>query len=129
MTIPLEQKDDLYRFIWKILTDERCKLLRIGGIQNHVHMLINLHPSTALSALMQKVKALSSGWMRADIRFPLFEGWAKDYYACSISPEHKDAVIEYIKSQETHHLGQQLNSEILKLYRYAGLTYDDRDLV
>ncbi len=128
MTIPLELKEDIYRVIWKILTDNNCKLLRIGGIQNHIHMLINLHPSIALSALMQKIKGATSSWMHTDPRFTLFEGWARDYFACTLSLENKDAVIEYIKNQETHHLTNPLDDEFRRLYRYAGLNYDTRDM-
>lgn len=39
MTIPLEYAEDVYRFIWRIITDSKRKLIRIGGIQNHIHIL------------------------------------------------------------------------------------------
>lgn len=128
MTIPLEHKDDLYRFIWKKIKDMGCDLLRIGGIQNHVHLLINLHPTVNLSRLMQDIKGHSSGWMKNDRRFIRFRGWAADYYACTISPEQKTTVVEYIKRQEHHHLGAPLDKEFDRMYRYAGLRYDERDL-
>lgn len=66
--------------------------------------------------------------MKSDSRFPLFNGWGAGYYACSVSPEQKDTIIEYIKGQEAHHLGEPLDNEVMKLYRYAGIEYDDRDL-
>lgn len=53
MTIPLEHIDELYRFIWYEIKDQNCRLIRIGGIQNHLHLLIDLHPSMALSNLMR----------------------------------------------------------------------------
>ena len=58
MTIPLAYKEDLYRFIWKEIKDLKCDLIRIGGIQNHVHILLNLHPTVALATLMQNIKCL-----------------------------------------------------------------------
>lgn len=127
-TIPLAYKEDLYRFIWRQIKDLKCDLLRIGGIQNHVHMLINLHPTESLSHLMQTIKAKSSFWMKADARFVNFRGWAADYYACTISPDVKGVVCEYIKNQETHHLGRPVNDELAGMYGYAGLIYDERDL-
>ena len=86
VTAYYHNKEDVYRFIWKEIQKLNCKLLRIGGIQNHVHMLINLHPSVALARLMQNVKGRSSTWMGDDLRFKNFKGWAADYYACTISP-------------------------------------------
>lgn len=126
--LPLEYLEDLYRFINKEVSDSRSTLLRIGGIQNHVHMLIDLHPSVALSTLIQNIKSHTGGWLRKDERFPLFEGWAREYYAASISATHKDAVIAYIRNQREHHLGVSLDDELPRMYQRTGLSYDDRDL-
>lgn len=128
MTIPLEYLDDVYRFIWKEITSLNCKLIRIGGIQNHVHMLIDLHQSVALSELMKKVKSYSSGWMRTDGRFPLFSGWAGEYYANTISSDNQSQVIEYIKRQKEHHLNIPFECEIKDICNDADLTFDERDL-
>lgn len=128
MTLPLEQCEHLYRFIWKELSDNNCQLLRIGGIQNHVHILLNLHPSVALSNLVKTIKSHTSGWLKSDSRFPHFTGWAKEYYAASISANHKDAVIEYIKNQREHHIGKSFEEELLSLYKVVGFSFDERDL-
>lgn len=129
MTIPVEKQDDLYRFIWHQVKKLNCDLLRIGGIPNHVHMLINLHPSVALSTLMQNVKGRSSSWMGTNPEFHIFNGWASEYYACSVSPEHKATVIEYIKGQVAHHTACDFSSELVKMYQYADLIYDERDMM
>ena len=128
MTIPLSMKDDVYRFIWKQVTDLKCELIRIGGIQNHIHLFINLHPSVALATLMQNIKSRSSGWMKSDGRFPDFSGWAADYYACTLAPEGKRNLMEYIKTQEKHHLGVALNEELINMCRYSDIEYDARDM-
>ncbi|MCM1093720.1 MAG: IS200/IS605 family transposase [Lachnospiraceae bacterium] len=128
MVLPLEYLDDIYRFINNELSTAKCPLLRIGGIQNHVHLLIDLHPSVALSTLMQNIKSHTGGWLRKDARFPLFDGWAREYYAASISATHKEPVIEYIKNQRQHHLGTSFDDELTKMYQKSNLSYDDRDL-
>lgn len=128
-TIPLNVKEDLYRFIWRKIEDSRCHLLRIGGVQDHVHILIDLHPTVSLSGLMQTIKGSSSNWMRTDPRFRAFDGWASDYYACTISPDARMGVIEYIKNQEHHHLGGAISDELVHLYKYADLNFDSRDLI
>lgn len=128
MTIPLEYAEDLYRFIWKEISTTGSHLIRIGGIQNHLHLLIDLHPSVALAELMRNIKGRSSVWMQSDSRFPKFTGWAAEYFASTLSPEAKNAVINYIKEQRTHHLGMHLDKEVEEMYRYAGLHYDPRDM-
>ncbi len=128
MTIPEDHLDDLYRFICRTIQDMGCKLLRIGGIQNHVHILIDLHQSVTLSMLMQNIKGHSSGWMKKDSRFKKFSGWGNEYFACSVSPQNKFNVIEYIKNQPVHHLGADFDSEISRLYHLAGQPYTEFDL-
>ncbi len=128
MTLSLEHLPDLYKFITSIIKENNCKLIRIGGIQNHVHILIDLNPAVSLSSLMQTVKGTSSSFLRRNPKFPWFGGWAKEYFACSVSPDRKNTVIEYIRNQQTHHLGSTFDNEILSFYKYAHLEYDSRDL-
>ncbi|MDE6484891.1 MAG: IS200/IS605 family transposase [Duncaniella sp.] len=129
MTIPLQYKEDLYRYIWKVLKDSSTHLIRIGGIQNHVHILVNVSPTISLSKLMQDVKSLSSGWMAADSRFMNFKGWASGYYACSLSPERVDDVHRYIINQESHHLCRNFADELSELCRFANLELDEREMI
>ncbi|MDE5785203.1 MAG: transposase, partial [Duncaniella sp.] len=111
------------------LKDSSTHLMRIGGIQNHVHMLVNVSPTISLAKLMQDVKSLSSGWMAADPRFMNFKGWARGYYACSLSPERVDDVRRYIMNQEYHHLGRNFADELSELCRFADLELDEREMI
>ena len=128
MTLPRAYLEELNCFITKIVKDSGSRLIRVGGIENHVHLLIDLHPSVSLSALVRDVKSLSSVWMKTDARFCLFEGWATEYYACALSPAHKDAVIEYIKGQREHHSGVRFDDELKKLHTEADVVYDERNM-
>ncbi|MDE6394085.1 MAG: IS200/IS605 family transposase [Duncaniella sp.] len=128
-TIPQNLKTDLYRFIWSEIKALNCTLIRIGGIQNHVHLLVDLNPTVSLATLIKTIKANSSGWMKKDDRFPLFIGWAAEYFASTISPDDKEALIQYINNQETHHKVHTEDDEFSALYSRAGLTYDDRQLI
>ena len=125
MTLPLVHIEDLYRYIWKEITLLKCRLIRIGGIQNHVHMLVELHPSVALSKLMQNVKSYSSGWMRSDGRFPLFIGWANEYYASTISSDRQNDIVEYIKGQREHHNYTSFDKELKSLCSMIDAGCDD----
>ena len=127
-TIPLELKDDLYRVIWSIIKTSNSKLLRIGGISNHVHMLIDLHPTVTLSDLMRTIKANTSNWMKSDSRFNRFHGWAAEYFASTISPQSKDRVIKYIMTQEEHHLRKPFDQELNEIFTAALLQIHPNDL-
>ena len=127
-TIPEAYQEDLYRFFWSEITAHKSKLIRIGGIGNHIHLLIDLHPTVCLANLIASVKAKSSGWMRTDARFTMFDGWAKEYYASSIGPDAKPGIIEYIKKQKEHHRKYSPDDEFRNMYHFAGLTYNDHEV-
>ena len=129
MTLPEEYLPDVYRFIWSVIDNNRCRLLRIGGIGNHVHILLDLTPTRTLSDIVREIKSLSSGWLKNDNRFPMFRGWAAEYFAKSISPENKSTVINYIMTQKEHHSLTKLDDEFRTMLSDMGVAYDCRDLI
>lgn len=129
MTIPTEMTDHLYRFIWSIIKDNKCVLYRIGGIENHIHMLIDLNANVALADLMRNIKSQSSGWMKSDARFGLFKGWAREYFAATLAYKDKDVVIQYIKDQRTHHGTTDFKSEIERLCHYENMNLYPDDFI
>ena len=49
LTIKEEHCDELYKYTWDIIKNKNCKLYRINGVENHIHILSDLHPSIALA--------------------------------------------------------------------------------
>ena len=127
-TLPSDIRDDLYRFIWKETTDNGCVLLRIGGMADHIHMLVNLHPSIALSDFMRNIKSKSSSWMATDRRFRSFDSWGRGYFAATISYESRENVIEYIRNQQQHHSFMSADDEFRRLYLSVGMEYYPDDM-
>ncbi len=121
-----ERRDDVYRYIWGILKAIHCTLHRIGGVDDHVHMLVSLHPTVALATMVEKVKSGSSGWIRREAVFTVWPGWQDGYGAFTVSAEHRDAVVEYIKDQEAHHATQSFRDEFRSMLDRAGAVYDER---
>lgn len=103
MTLSQENKNALFKYIWGIINNKKCRLYRINGTGNHIHMLIGIHQTISLMELVRDVKRSSSMWIRQSNNSPYFEGWSKEYAAFSVSWEAKDNVINYIKNQESHH--------------------------
>ena len=128
-TIPLNYKNDLYGYIWSLIRELKCSLVRIGGVENHFHVLVNLNPTVSLSDFVRSIKAKSSIWLNSDSRFPLFKGWAAEYFACTVAPENKDGLITYIRDQEVHHQCKPIASELETLYRAAELSYHPKDMM
>ena len=123
--IKRENEEALYRFIWDIVKQNKSYLIRIGGMEDHIHILLDLYPDIALSKLVQNIKRQSSHWMKSCGLFPDFKGWGKGYFAATRSESDKDTQIEYIKNQKIHHQTQNSLSELQQLYGDSAIAWEE----
>ncbi len=121
--IQKQWKDELYKFITGTITNKGQKLLRINGIENHIHILINIKPNIALSDLMRDIKANSSRW-KNEQKFGnhKFE-WQEGFGAFTYSKSQLDNVIKYIDNQEEHHKKQSFKEEYLSFLKKFEVDY------
>ncbi len=125
MTIPNEASEQLYRYITAIVESRQCRLLRINGIENHVHILLEISPTVTLSELVRDIKQGSSKWAKNSGKFPNFTGWGKEYGAFSCSIHDKDRIIRYIMKQREHHQSHTFDDEYRLMIEQAGLQWND----
>jgi len=127
-TINPDASVNLYRIIHELLNESDCYLYRINAMPNHVHLLFNLSPRVALADMVKNLKSKSSQWMSKSGLHPIFKGWGKGYFSASVSPQNRINVINYIKNQQEHHKDKPFDSEIMWLYKQAGLQWHDDDM-
>jgi REP-associated tyrosine transposase len=92
----------------------KCIPIRIGGIEDHVHLLVRLPTTIAVATLVKEVKGSSSHLMTHEIRPVGFFKWQGAYGAFSLGYGDVPAVKEYIKNQKKHHANHTLRSELEK---------------
>ena len=125
-TIYLDRRIRLYSYIIRTVENKKSEVVAINGMEDHVHILVNLHSTVALADLVKAVKTSSSKWIRESNLFSMFEGWASEYYACSVSPSHVDGVKAYIDGQQTHHAGKDYKEEVRDFVMKMGMElYED----
>ena len=117
---------ELYQYIWGIVKSKNCHLFRINGVEDHLHILSDLHPTVALADLVKDIKASSSRWMKESGLFPEFEGWADGYGAFTYSIRERDKIINYIKKQKEHHKKVPFVEEYSALLEENGLRYEEK---
>ncbi|HEY5894948.1 MAG TPA: IS200/IS605 family transposase [Chthoniobacterales bacterium] len=122
------QRDNLYRYVWGIHKNLKCHLYRIGGVEDHVHILTSVHPSVALASYVENVKTSSTGWIRRENVFSDWPGWQDGYGAFTASLDEKETLIEYIKAQEEHHRTVSFLDEYKGLLEQAAIAYDPKYL-
>lgn len=127
--ISIEHEQLLYNYIWGLCMQRNVVLSRIGGMPDHIHMLVQLPATMSVSDFVRDIKALSSKFLRDNLdKFPLFLGWGKSFCALSITNSDKDRVYNYIKNQKEHHLGTSLNDEIVTLLNDANIPFEPKYL-
>lgn len=100
----------------------------LNSVSDHIHILLDLAPTVALSDLMAAIKSQSSLWLHSDTRSSHFEGWGEGYYACSVSPSMADGVKKYIANETEHHKITLFNTEISAMCERWMLSYHPSDL-
>lgn len=119
-----EFRDRLYEYMGGIIRAQRGVLIEIGGVEDHIHLLIRWHTDMALSELMRQLKGGSSLWVHESLQRPF--GWQDGYAAFSVSQSGVEAVRRYIQTQDAHHQRMSFQEELRELLRRHGVTYDER---
>ncbi|MCU0474398.1 MAG: transposase [Bacteroidales bacterium] len=125
-TIKQDHTDQLYAYITGIIKNKNSHLYRINGIENHLHILTDLHPSFALADFMREIKVSSSIWMKNGNLFPGFNGWADGYGSFTCSYKDIDRLIDYLKNQQVHHRKKTFEEEYRNLLIESGIQIDER---
>ncbi len=99
----------------------------IGGVADHVHLLIGLRATACLADVVRDVKAVSSRWVLEEIGDGTF-AWQEGYGAFTVSTSQRKTVHEYIARQEEHHRERTFQEEYLELLKRSGVEYDERYL-
>jgi putative transposase len=100
-----------YRAIGAKCQELKTEVVALGGIEDHVHLLIHLHASLSVADLVRHVKGASSHLVtheRTDI--PFFK-WQGSYGAVSVSPADLPRISQYVANQRDHHDRQTLIPE------------------
>jgi putative transposase len=95
----------------------------IGGMEDHVHLLVQLPPALPLAKAVATIKSNSSRWATE-------EGhklaWQQGYAAFSVSASIVPVVVQYIQNQADHHKKMNFDAELLALLKKHGLEFDPK---
>ncbi|MDX9909018.1 MAG: transposase [Bacteroidales bacterium] len=127
-TLPHAFHGELYKYIWGIIQKRKGFLYKIGGTENHIHILSDLHPTVCLSDYIKEIKTGSNQWMKKTGNFPLFESWAEGSCSLTYSINEKNVLINYIKNQKEHHKTITFEDEFRQLLAENGIEWDERYL-
>ena len=121
-------QDRLYKYIAGLLKNKECHLYRINGIEDHIHILMDIPPKISVSSLVKDIKLASSQFIKQEQLFPHFAGWQIGFGAFTYSIKEKDRLIEYIKNQEQHHHNYSFREEYISLLKEFDIEFEEKYL-
>ncbi len=116
----------LYEYVGGITRAEKGTVYAIGGMPDHLHILLRWRTDGAISDLMRTVKARSSRWAHETFPDSSAFAWQEGYAVLSVSKSSEADVKAYIENQAEHHKKRDFAEELLALLRAHGIEYDRR---
>lgn len=119
-------RDATHSFLGGVSKQVDCPPIRVGGVEDHVHVLGRLGRTTAVADWVKELKRVSSLGVKEQGReFGGFQ-WQNGYAAFSVSQSDLEQVIEYIARQEAHHSKTTFQDELRAMLRKHGIEFDER---
>jgi putative transposase len=119
-------EERIWEYLGGIAKENKIKPLKIGGVDDHIHMLLGAPPTLAPSKIAQLIKGGSSAWIHDT--FPKLRefAWQDGYGAFTVSKSLVPDVIAYILNQREHHRVKTFKEEYLALLERHGIDFDER---
>jgi len=116
----------LFEYLGGICKGLECYPVKIGGYQNHVHILCTLSRKISQAMLLEELKKNSSKWIKSiDLKYQNFY-WQRGYGVFSVNPAEIDVVIAYISNQEAHHKTKTFEEEYRAFLKKYNVDFDER---
>jgi REP element-mobilizing transposase RayT len=120
-------RGDLHAYVGGILKGMEAHPLGVGGVADHVHVLVSMRPTVCLSDCVRELKKSATAWVRE--RYPQFQRrfqWQEGYSAFTVSASAREPVRRYIERQEEHHRKKTFSEELQEFLERSGVAYDPR---
>lgn len=116
----------LYAYIAGIIKSHSGKLVEIGGMPDHVHLLVELSNLDKFSHVVRDVKASSSAWVHKNYPHLADFAWQQGFGSFSVSFSSVESIQTYIQNQAAHHATMSFEEEYRKFLARHQIQYDER---
>jgi putative transposase len=123
-----DRRDEIFDYLGGILRNLGCESLCVGGVTNHVHVVLRLSVTLTLAEVVGKLKGNSSKWIHEQRILPRAFSWQKGYAAFSVSESRIQEVLQYVANQESHHRRVTFHEEVIAFLRQNRISFDETSL-
>lgn len=119
-------RERLWAFLGGIARENKMKALCVGGMDDHIHLLIMAPPTLSPSKMVQLVKGGSSKWIHDTFAQMQDFAWQDGYGVFTVTKSQIPDIIRYIQGQGEHHRVKTFQEEYLLFLQKYGIEYDER---
>ena len=119
-------KEELYKYITGTIESHGHHLYAIGGMEDHIHILVSMSPAQSIQDLVRDTKRASTLWINGKHLVLGNFAWQKGYGAFSVSKSVVDKTIQYINNQYEHHHKKTFREEYIEFLKAYNIPYDER---
>ena len=116
----------LFEYIGGICKQMECNPIKVGGHEDHIHILCLLSRKVAQMTLLENVKKSSSKWIKTQGKEYLEFYWQNGYGIFSVNPNGIDVVERYIANQKEHHRKKSFQDEYRAFLKKCNVEYDEK---
>ena len=116
----------LHAFLSTIAADRGFPAVIVGGVEDHVHVVMSLPADRSICDCLRLLKGTSSKWVNDEFFPDRSFAWQDGYGAFAISPSLLDATVAYIKNQKEHHQARTFQDEYREFLKRQGIMGDER---
>ncbi|TEU10315.1 MAG: IS200/IS605 family transposase [Anaerolineales bacterium] len=98
-----EWENSLHNVMAAKATELGALVHAVGGIEDHVHLVVSVPPKIALSTFIGQVKGNSSHFVNHELDVGISFAWQAEYGVVSFGGKRLDTVVRYTKNQRKHH--------------------------
>jgi REP element-mobilizing transposase RayT len=121
-------EDELYRYISGVCINNNYPIIKINGVEDHIHILLQLGRTVAPSDLISELKSSSSRWIKS--KGPNYQNfsWQGGFGAFSVSRPSLEGAKRYVEGQKEHHKTVSFKDELIAMLKRAQINYDEKYL-
>ena len=113
------------KYITGIVQNHHHKMLAIGSMPDHIHILIGYNVNHLIPDLVEEIKTSTNAWIKSEKLSKFKFEWQKGYGAFTLSHSQIDNVIKYILTQEEHHKKKPFREEYLEMLEKNDIIFRD----
>lgn len=123
-----ELRSRLFRYVSGIADKNNFKIIKLGGVDDHIHILFSLNPEMSVAKAVQLLKGNSAKWLHENFTDLAMFSWQVGYGAFTVSKSQVGIIQKYIDNQEEYHKKMSFEEEYVELLKRNKIDFDPKYL-